>query len=172
MDIKSLGDKQCLKDSLKSEALDKCEQTLGAQKDTISLIVTGHLFVEYWLEWLLRASMPRPEKLLDSVNFTFVQKLALAESLGLVKSDLADAARRLNAIRNKVAHNLDYRISADDIKVLASFSSVPDRLQAMQNLIGTPKAELTHFCLFFAGYAAASALESKDLGARPINGKS
>ena len=119
------------------------------------MIVTGHLYVEYWLEWLIRRSTPRPERLLDSVHLTFTQKLAVAESLGLIGKKLAKATRTLNNIRNQIAHRLKYQISKRDLQLLASFTpTLPKVYQALVQNIGSPKVELTLFCAYFAGNAA------------------
>lgn len=139
--------------SLQKEAIDQCSRTLLGQRDLLSMIVTSHLYVEYWLEWLLRHSIPRPEKLLGSVNLTFAEKLAVAESLGLLRNNLAEATRRLNKIRNHIAHNLEYQIPQEDIQLLASFTpTLANKHQLVLSVMESPKAELAMFCIYFAGY--------------------
>jgi len=139
--------------ALQKKAINQCLQTLLPQTDALSLIVTGHLYVEHWLEWLLRASISRPEKLLGSINLTFAEKLAVAESLGLLRNNLAEATGRLNKIRNHIVHNLEYQIPQKDLQLLASFApDLTKKKQLLLNKIGSPKIELVKFCPYFAGY--------------------
>ena len=131
-----------------------CFQTLVPLKDTLSLIVTSHLFVEFWLDWLIRASIPKPEKLLDNGRLTFAQKLALAESLGLLDAKVAEAIQLLNNIRNKVSHNLVYKGAQKDLQLLAKLiSNLSNEEQLISKKLKSPKKELVFFCTYFAGYA-------------------
>jgi hypothetical protein len=157
-------------ESLREEAMSLCLKTLLPQEDQLSLIVTGHLYVEYWLEWLIRKSIPRPEKLLDSVNLTFVEKLAVAESLGLLRNSLVKAIRRLNNIRNQIAHKLEYQIPQEDLQLLASFT--PDwanKYQVDVSHMGSPKVELVLFCAYFAGYAVGIVEGRKNTKGRKLS---
>ena len=145
--------------ALQQKAINQCLQTLLPQTDALSLIVTGHLYVEYWLEWLLRASIPRPEKILGSANLTFAEKLAIAESLGLLKNNLAKATGRLNKIRNHIVHDLEYQIPQEDLQLLAGFApSLPKKEQLLLIKAGSPKVELVKFCPYFAGYVVGYVL--------------
>jgi len=156
--------------SLLEEATTLCFETLLSHKDELSLIVTGHLYVEYWLEWLIRHSIPRPERLLDSINLTFVQKLAVAESLGLVRNKLAKATRRLNNIRNQIAHRLKYQIPQKDLQLLASFTpTLSNEYQLLLQSMGSPKSELMMFCSYFAGYAAGFVFGRSDAKGRRLS---
>jgi hypothetical protein len=147
------------------EAQEQCLRALEPLEDTISLVVTGHLIVEYWLDWLIRHNIPQPRKLFDSGRLTFAQKLCLAESLGLVTGKLSEAIYRLNTIRNRISHNLEYKISSKDLEIfkpyLPDLSNEPELAidgssSPKEDLIfiGSPKLELMFFCVQFAGYAA------------------
>ena len=157
-------------ESLRKEATSLYFEKLFRQKDELSLVVTGHLYVEYWLEWLIRCSILKPERLLDSMNLTFAQKLAVAESLGLLEKELARAARTLNNIRNHIAHRLEYQIPKKDLQLLASFTpNLPKEYQTLVRYIGSPKAELTLFCTYFAGYAAGVTFGLEDAKDRKLS---
>ncbi len=156
--------------SLQDEAIKLCFDTLVRQKDELSLIITGHLYIEYWLERLIRHSIPRPERLLDSGNLTFIQKLAVAESLGLVENKLARATRTLNNIRNKIAHKLKYQIPQKDLQLFASFTPIlSNENQLLLQSIGSPKAELTMFCIYFAGYSVGFVLGRENAKGRKLS---
>ena len=107
---------------LEKEVIEKYLKALIEKKDDVSLILTAHLYVEHWIELFVRHSLPKPEKILDSANLRFSEKLALAESLGFDRNDecgLAKAIKKLNVIRNKIVHNLEYKISKEDLKLLS-----------------------------------------------------
>jgi len=151
--------------AIHKDASEQCRRTLEPLEDTISLVVTGHLFVEYWLDWLIRHNIPQPKKLFDSGRLTFSQKLCLAESLGLVTGRLTEAIYQLNTIRNKISHNLEYQISSKDLEIFEPYLPNLSNMQesAINGLgspkdelifLGSPKLELMFFCMHFAGYAA------------------
>jgi hypothetical protein len=155
--------------TLREEAQEQCRRTLEPLEDTISLVVTGHLFVEYWLDWLIQHSIPQPKKLFVSGRLTFAQKLCLAESLGLVTGRLTEGIYQLNSIRNKISHNLEYQISPKDLEIFQPYLPNLSNEQelAIEELcspeeelifIGSPKLELMFFCSYFAGYAAGSVI--------------
>ncbi len=151
--------------AISEQAQEQCRRTLYPLEDTISLVVTGHLFVEYWLDWLIRHNISNPKKLFDSGRLTFSQKLCLAESLGLVTGRLTEAIWQLNSIRNKISHNLEYQITSKDLEIFQSY--LPDLSNEQEPAInglglpkdeliflGSPKLELLFFCMHFAGYTA------------------
>jgi len=138
---------------LQEKATAQCFDKLVPLRDILSLVVVAHLFVEYWLEWLIRDSLKRPEKLLDS-GLTFSQKLAVAESMGLLQGELLEAVRAVNKIRNKVVHNLAYKATPEDLRLLAKFvPTLNSEQQLISEKLGSPKYEIVTFCMYFAGYA-------------------
>ena len=140
--------------TVRDAAIRQTLQKLLPLNDTISLVVTGHLLVEYWLDWLIKTKTPRPKRLFDSARLTFSQKLYLAESLGILSDELFEATRVLNNIRNNFSHDLDYQISKKDLNALRKFaSSLSDDEQSTVNVLSSPKEELISFCISFAGYA-------------------
>jgi hypothetical protein len=151
--------KECLfKDeefiALSGSAIEQTLHKLLPLSDTISLVVTGHLLIEYWLDWLIKLVIPHPEILFESARLTFLQKLNLAEALGLLSKKYADAIRILNNIRNHFSHNLEYKVSTKDLNVFRTFwPSLTKEQQSALNMLGSPKMELIAFCINFAGYA-------------------
>jgi len=74
--------------------------------------------------------------------------------MGLLQGKLSEALRTLNNIRNRVAHNLGYEVTQDDLQLLARFEPTLTRKeQWLVNKLGSPKKELIFFCVYFAGYA-------------------
>lgn len=95
------------------------------EKDALQIVIRGHLYVEAELLDLLGESiaMVRP-KAIDLGDLSFRKKIELAIALGLLAPENKRPFLELNALRNKVAHNLDLVISPDHIeKLYSSFSS-------------------------------------------------
>lgn len=140
--------------TMMNEAIKQTLSKLLPLSDAISLVVTGHLLIEYWLDWLIKLKTPHPKRLFDSAHLTFSQKLCLAESLGLLRDECSEAIRILNGIRNHFSHNLEYQISTKDLNIFQTFSpSLSKEEQLTLNKLGSPKKELISFCIYFAGYA-------------------
>jgi hypothetical protein len=71
----------------------------------LEIILRGHLWVESSLIGLIEEVLPYSEAV-DLARFSFPQKLGLGVALGLVRQEYAPAYLRLNALRNRVAHDL------------------------------------------------------------------
>jgi len=84
--------------AVRDEAIEQTLRKLLPLGDTISLVVTGHLIIEYWLDWLIKLKIQHPKRLFDSARLTFSQKVCLAESLGLLRDEYVKAIRILNNI--------------------------------------------------------------------------
>ena len=94
------------------------------ETDTLQIVIRGHLYVEAELLDLLSESiaMVRP-KAIDLADLSFRKKIEFAIALGLLAPENKRPFLELNALRNKVAHNLDLVISADHVeKFYGSFS--------------------------------------------------
>jgi hypothetical protein len=64
---------------------------------------------------------------MDRVNFG--TKVQIASALAVIPADLAKSLMILNALRNKVAHRLDYKFS--DADKHGSFFGLPEEVQDM-----------------------------------------
>jgi hypothetical protein len=145
--------------AMRDEATGQTLQKLLPLNDTISLVVTGHLLVEYWLDQLIKLRTPYPKKLFKSARLQFSQKLYLAESLGLLIDEYSKGIRILNNIRNHLSHDLEYQISKEELSALqASVSFLSSEDQSTVDKLDSPKEELIFFCISFAGYARGYAL--------------
>jgi hypothetical protein len=80
--------------------------------DFALVVLKGHLLMEESVNRLLAALLYRPEAI-ESANLRFHQKLCLIRALAPVGPNgvvfrFADAAEKLNTMRNRLAHHLDY----------------------------------------------------------------
>ncbi|MDO3385352.1 hypothetical protein QWI17_05800 [Gilvimarinus sp. SDUM040013] len=97
---------------------EKWNQDVGA----IGRILRAHLFVEYFITECLIAFNPalgNPDK----ARLSFAQKLALIEDYSPELQELAGGIRRLNKIRNQLAHKLEAQITDQDRESLLSVKS-------------------------------------------------
>jgi hypothetical protein len=87
--------------------------------DAVGRVLRAHLFVEHHMGSALRAANPRLGNLGDA-RLTFLQKVSLLDrtSKGIV--DILPAIRYLNAMRNRMAHDLKASLRPQDAQRLQS----------------------------------------------------
>jgi hypothetical protein len=84
--------------------------------DIIGRILRAHLFVEHFLTEYLIARNPELGSPEDA-RLTFAQKLTLIGDASSSVAYLIPGIRRLNTIRNRLAHNLSADVTQDDVNV-------------------------------------------------------
>ncbi|MCX9026333.1 MAG: hypothetical protein OIN85_09600 [Candidatus Methanoperedens sp.] len=83
--------------------------------DPLSLIVKAHLFVENFLDEIIRIKFRNSQLILDRRDFTFSLKLDILRSKNYLDEKLYSDIMLLNKLRNKFAHDLFYDISDFDM---------------------------------------------------------
>lgn len=93
---------------------DYAQVTAAWNQDTVTIgrILRGHLFVEHFLTEYLSARNPELGSL-EEARLTFSQKLALVGGGTGGVSYLLPGVRRLNAIRNRLAHSLRAEVTTE-----------------------------------------------------------
>jgi hypothetical protein len=102
-----------IKDILDKE-LDKIDDAIKSQPEELILILQAHLFVENIIDEILCSILKRGDILTEN-NLSFYQKLLVIQASGIIESYLIDILKRLNNIRNKFSHQLQYHLSEKDI---------------------------------------------------------
>lgn len=83
----------------------------------IGLILKGHLFIEYILNEIIRKRLVSPGAILgDHRSYTFSVKLQMVYSMGYLPTYLYANIRRINRLRNHLAHNLTVNLSESQFK--------------------------------------------------------
>jgi hypothetical protein len=108
--------------------------------DVDQTIIRAHLWTEHFLIRLIEAGVARPASL-DMDRMSFGTKVQIACAVGLLPDNLAKSLMILNALRNKVAHKLDYKFSDADKRDV--FYSLPTELQSM--ILGDKTFDATSF---------------------------
>ncbi len=78
-------------------------------------VLRCHLHIECLLETILVRILPRADRILDERPPSFYHKLRLVHSFDIVPVSAIKAMERLNALRNKCAHQRSPQITLSDI---------------------------------------------------------
>ena len=138
--------------------------------DSIGRILRAHLFVEHFLTEYLVARNPELGSPEDA-RLTFAQKLALIGDATGGVAYLIPGIRRLNAIRNRLAHNLAADVTPEDVSVflgIALFKAMRDELARPNQASGDPIDILEDFSRHTGIALHASAIRNDKLWAEAI----
>jgi hypothetical protein len=104
-------------------ATDESVKTFDAawERDTdrIGRVLRAHLAIEHFLTKNIEAANPRLGSIEDA-RLTFAQKVELADRDDRIVSVLLPGIRRLNQVRNRIAHKLQVDITTQDRDVFLS----------------------------------------------------
>ena len=88
--------------------------------DSELIVLKGHLVSERYIERFIKLFLLKGERMLSNGRLSYAQKLHLVDSFGIIDSNLISCLRKLNDLRNKLAHRLDYEICIDDIQFIGA----------------------------------------------------
>ena len=75
-----------------------------ATEDAFGVVVRGHVLVENTLDSCIYAAVPNPRDLFKDLRLFGIEKIRLAQMLGVIDTDEERMLTSLNTLRNKVAH--------------------------------------------------------------------
>ncbi|KQY98817.1 hypothetical protein ASD19_06305 [Microbacterium sp. Root53] len=111
-----------------------------AEADALAVLLRGHLWIEVLLEQVARTRLARPDAI-DWSRARFEHKLSIAEAVDGITPDLSAAVRDLNRLRNRLAHDLRYSVSEDDLKMLIGRVK-DDRIRSAIDQLAEPQLEI------------------------------
>jgi hypothetical protein len=82
------------------------------------IVLRAHLMSERYIERFIKLFLLKGDKLINKGGLTYAQKLNLMDSFGIVAKDLVDCHKNLNKLRNKMAHQLGYDITLEDVDLI------------------------------------------------------
>lgn len=128
---------------------------------TITYVVSAHLWIEHLLVRSLFAVLPKPEAIFNKRQPSFSQLVDLAEAVDAIKSDFAAVLRCVNGLRNKYAHRLSFDPNSKEV------SDLNHALQSMQTpfLIDTLPPTEERMTLALASICGWLQRRAKELGA-------
>jgi hypothetical protein len=133
---------------------------------SIGRVLRAHLAVEHFLAEFVAATNPRLGSLEDA-RVTFSQKVELLPDDDPTVSFLKPGLRRLNAIRNRIAHRLRVDIAAEDrdallgIPLFAAMRKESARREGAKP--DDPLSVVEQFAMFAANLLQAGASPERDL---------
>mgnify|MGYP003119028745 CR=1 FL=1 len=98
--------------------------------DAWQRVVQGHLYFEHAVGQLLLEALKKPEAISLS-RMGYSQRLDLASAMGILDDEILPALRKINSLRNNLAHNLNFEITDKDVLELANCTS-PAMRKALQ----------------------------------------
>jgi hypothetical protein len=79
----------------------------------LALVIRGHIYLEHVLIQTVSEEMAKPNEI-EMRRLSFPAKLDLGIAMGLIDSEWRPAVNRVNEMRNKMAHRLEYKFEDKD----------------------------------------------------------
>lgn len=117
----------------------------------VSTVISTHLYVERAINELLDTFCRRPSAL---KQLDFEEKIRVLEAFAIISDDFAKKILSFNRLRNKYAHNLEFKADLNQINTLNEQSHVT-KAQWDKNRVSVLQAELSNFAGFIDGYTQA-----------------
>lgn len=111
--------------SVASLSFDKKKLDKRLSGDAWALVVQAHLYHDHILTLMLAENLVKP-KALNLDRLSFANKLDLARAMALVPEAFVSFWKKLNKVRNSIAHDLDYELTDDEVLLLKR--ALPDYL--------------------------------------------
>jgi hypothetical protein len=124
--------------------------------DFLGYFLCIHLVIEHYLDQFLKIVHPNLDW--EASRLTFAHKIGLLSKFKTEpKYDVVPAIKRLNALRNRMSHALDARITSEDLlpfvqyleKIIENNAAVP---KDPRKVLGTFAGLV---CAYFGGYLSA-----------------
>lgn len=129
---------------------------------TLGYFLSCHLIVEHYLDEYLRIEYPTLDW--EVARLTFGQKVAMLSSFKISdRYDCIPSIKHMNALRNKLSHKIDFKITEQDLLPLIQYL---EKVYEGQDKIPTEPREIlsqytTMTCVLFAGYISSKARHEK-----------
>jgi hypothetical protein len=128
------------------------QQLQDVDYETLGYFLSCHLIIEHYLDEYLKIAYPELDW--EAARHTFNQKVSLLSRFKISdKYDCIPSIRHLNSLRNKLSHNIQFKIKTEDLIPLADYLSKIYSTKA--EVPKEPKEILGHYtsmtCVLFAG---------------------
>ena len=134
--------------------------------DQIGRVLRVHLAVEHFLTAYLEAIAPNLSSI-ENVRLGFSQKIDLLRNDNPSISFLKPGSKRLNVIRNRVAHNLRVEVTIEDRDVFLSINLFSAMRTEGAKHKGVPPEDpvsvMEQFAMFAAGFLQSSSYPDSEL---------
>ena len=106
--------------------------------DELQVILRGHLYIEREITEMLRVSLKEPDEVLNN-RFMFANKLNLAVALGVIEKENKPVFEKLNKLRNKLAHTINFKINESHF--LDLYNSISGKLKESRDIFFAEESE-------------------------------
>lgn len=125
----------------------------GIDYEMLGYFLSCHLIIEHYLDELLKICHPSLDW--NAARQTFGQKVALLSNFKISeKYDCIPTIKHMNSLRNKISHNIEFKIELEDLLPLSQH--IAKATDGKGELSASPKAILEQFttmtCSLVAGY--------------------
>lgn len=130
--------------------------------EVLGYFLSCHLIIEHYVDEYLKIRYPSLDW--NAARQTFGQKLSLLSQFKISdKYDCIPPIKHLNSLRNKLSHNIEFKIEVDDLQPLITYLNKV--YEGKSEVPREPKAILEQFtnmtCVLFAGFIASTANQLK-----------
>jgi hypothetical protein len=120
------------------------KELLATPNDESARVLKCHLVVEHYVERFLEHQIPR----IREARLTFAQKATLLPVARSGAAFVRPGILKLNAIRNRFAHNLGARVSFDDLGPIREVLSASRPNVTFESAVAALEAFVTVACTF------------------------
>lgn len=125
----------------------------------VSTVISTHLYIENSINELLDTFCRRPSALRQ---LDFEEKVRVLEAFAIISDDFAKKILSFNRLRNKYAHNLEFKADLNQINSLNEHSRVT-KTQWDKHRIAVMQAEFSNFVGYVDGYTQAKIIQFNNL---------
>lgn len=134
----------------------------GINFEVLGYFLSCHLIIEHYLDEYLKICHPALDW--EAARQTFGQKVALLSNLKVSdKYDCIPAIKHTNSLRNKLSHDIEFKIKAEDLLPLSQY--LAKAYEGKGEVPTEPRDVLDQFttitCVLFAGLISSKANHSK-----------
>lgn len=137
--------------------------------DAWQRIVQGQLYFEHAVCQLLLESLKNPEAISLS-RMGHSQRLDLASALGILDDEILRALKKINSLRNHLAHSLNFDITDKDVADLANCTS-PGIRKLLQSEKSSDDRQLGLYDLLMANMVLLEGQRQQNAASREIRKK-
>ncbi len=123
---------------------------IEGENKNLSVVLRSHLIIEYYMDRYIALAIPEVEDW-KKLRLTFIKKLEIINNKRTTFGMLYPGVKALNKIRNKYAHNLNYKPKESDYKPISNFIQIWFSA-AGKNLPSDFSQLIQEFALWTAGY--------------------
>ena len=129
----------------------------GIDNECLGYFLSCHLIIEHYTDKFLK-DLHR-ELDWDSARLTFTQKVTLISNLDMLETNCVPAIKHLNSLRNKLSHEIEFKIDTENLIPLRTFltSSSKDNADIPSDVKGVLHLFTYRVCSWFAGWLSHSA---------------